>query len=283
MPAAQWRERGLGLAERLSLIAGSGGLVAEVLEAAQNRGFEIQVLSVGRGLWRNQAVPIKLGDPARLIEAIKSFGTTTVAMAGGLQLNDSTRERLAQFLGAANAGSLGDGGLSLLARKLTEMTGARVVGVHEIAPELLAPEGLIAGAEPDATLRETAAFALSLAKKAGVLDLGQAVVVSGRRAIASEDIAGTDALLKRVQTYRAFGLVAEGTSPLMLAKAAKPTQPYFVDLPAIGPTTVAKARKAGVRAIVVEAGATLLIERRKLAAAADAAGMPVLGLSVRDG
>jgi UDP-2,3-diacylglucosamine hydrolase len=270
------------LAERLSLIAGSGGLVAEVLEAAQKRGFDVQVLSVGRGLWRNQAVPVKLGDPARLVDAIKSFGTTTVAMAGSLQLNDSTRERLARFLGAADAASLGDGGLSLLARKLTEMTGARVVGVHEIAPELLAPEGPISGAEHDAELRETAAFALSLAKQAGVLDLGQAVVVSGRRAIASEDIAGTDALLKRVQTYRAFGLVADGASPLMLAKAAKPAQPHFVDLPAIGPTTVAKARKAGIRAIVVEAGATLLIERRKLAAAADAAGMPVLGLSVRD-
>jgi UDP-2,3-diacylglucosamine hydrolase len=270
------------LAERLSLIAGSGGLVTEVLEAARNRGFEIQVLSVGRGLWRNEAIPIKLGDPARLIDTIKSFGTTTVAMAGGVQLNDSTRERLAQFLGAASAGSLGDGGLSLLARKLTEMTGARVVGVHEIAPELLAPEGLIAGAEPDAALRETAAFALALAKKAGVLDLGQAVVVSGRRAIASEDIAGTDALLKRVQTYRAFGLVADGASQPVLAKAAKPAQPYFVDLPAIGPTTVAKARKAGIRAIVVEAGATVLIERRKLAAAAEAAGMLVFGLSVRD-
>jgi DUF1009 family protein len=270
------------LAQRLSLIAGSGALVPEVLEAARSRGFDVQVLSTSRGLRRGDTVPIKLNDPAGVVEAIRQFGATMVTMAGGLQLNDAAREGLARFLGAPDAASLGDSGLSLLARKLEEMTGARIVGVQEVAPELLAPSGLIGGPEPSALLREIAAFALALARKSGVIDLGQGVVVSGRRAIASEDIAGTDALLKRVQTYRAFGLVADGVSPMVLAKAAKPAQPHFVDLPAIGPTTVAKARKAGIHAIVVEAGATVLIERRKLAAAADAARLPVLGLTIAD-
>jgi DUF1009 family protein len=270
------------LAERLSLIAGSGGLVREVLEAARRRGYEVQVLSAVRGLPGGSSVPIRLSDPEAVVGTIRGFGATMVTMAGSIRLNDAARERFARFFGAGDAVALGDGGLSILARRLTEMTGARIVGVHEIAPELLAPEGLIGGPAPDAYLREIAAFALGLAKRSGLIDLGQGVVVAGRRAIASEDIAGTDALLQRVQTYRAFALMADATSPLVLAKAAKPAQPYFVDLPAIGPVTVTKARKAGIRLIAVEAGATLLIERSKIAAAAEAARISVLGLPASD-
>jgi hypothetical protein len=271
------------LAERLSLIAGSGALVREVLEAAQARGYEVQVLSPVRALPRRDSVPIKLSDPESVVDAIRHFGATMVTMAGGIRLNDAARERFARFLGARDAVALGDAGLSMLASKLAEMTGARVVGVQDIAPELLAPDGLIGGPALDAGLSEVAAYALGLAKRSGIIDLGQGVVVSGKRPIAGEDIAGTDALLKRVQTYKAFGLMADATSPLVLAKAAKPAQPEFVDLPAIGPVTVAKAKRAGIRAIVVEAGATLIIERVKLAAAADAARISVLGLSLAHG
>src|SRR5690606_15218484 len=122
-----------------------------------------------------------------------------------------------------------------LAERITEKTGARLVGIQEIAPHLLAREGLIGGPRPDPHQLEIAASALSLARRAGALDLGQAIVVAGRRPIAAEDITGTDALLRRVQKYRGLGLAADGTSPLVLAKAAKPDQPHFVDLPAIGP------------------------------------------------
>lgn len=273
------------MAERLSLIAGSGALVPEVIDAARGRGYELQVLAATRSaasLRGIPTVPLKLSEPEAAIEAIRSFGSTLIAMAGGLQLSDVARERFARFLGAPGASSLGDGGLSTLAARLTEMTGARLVGVQEIAPDLLAPEGLIGGPEPSEELRESAVFALGLARRAGGLDLGQGLVVAGRRAISVEDITGTDALLKRVQTYRAFGLVADGTSPLVLAKAAKPDQPTTIDLPAVGPVTIAKAKKAGIALIALQAGAVLLIERHKLAAAADAARIPVLGLSLAD-
>ena len=272
------------MAERLSLIAGSGALVPEVIHAALGRGYELQVLATrsAAGLRGVQTVPLKLTEPEAAIAAIRSFGATLIAMAGGLQLSDIAREKFARFLGAPGTSSLGDGGLSTLAARLTELTGARLVGVQEIAPDLLAPEGLIGGPEPGDRLREIAAFALGLARQAGSLDLGQGVVVAGRRAISVEDIAGTDALLKRVQTYRAFGLVADGASPLVLAKAAKPAQPDTIDLPAIGPVTIAKARRAGVALIAVQAGATILIERQKLVAAANAARIPVLGLCAQD-
>jgi DUF1009 family protein len=271
------------MAERLSLIAGSGALVSEVIAGARQRGHQLQVLSLEgrRTVDGVAAVRFDLSNPEPALEAMRSFGATIATMAGGLRLSDRQREGLLRMVSAGTS-SAGDTVMSKLAAKLGERTGARIVGVHEIVPELLAPEGHIAGPEASARLLERAAFALDLARRTGHLDLGQAVVVSGRRAVAVEDIAGTDALLKRVATYRRLGFAADGASPLVLAKAAKPGQPLFVDLPAIGPKTIPNARSAGIAIIAVQAGATLLIERHKLATAAATARIPVIGLPAAD-
>ncbi|HET8725945.1 MAG TPA: UDP-2,3-diacylglucosamine diphosphatase LpxI, partial [Alphaproteobacteria bacterium] len=108
---------------------------------------------------------------------------------------------------------------------------------------------------------------------------GQAAVVSGRRVVAVEDVGGTDELLARVGRYRDAGLVGDGSSPLVLAKASKPQQPAFVDLPAIGPRTVENAATAGVRLIVIEAGRALLLERAALFAAAEAQAVGLYALA----
>ncbi len=273
------------MVERLALIAGAGALVPEVIAAARSRGYELRLLTLGRrrDLRDLDPVPFSLADPQSAVDAIRAFGATSFAMAGGVSISDIARERLARFFrGGARSDAVGDAGLSGLATDLARLTGARLLGVHEIAPELVAPEGQLAGPEPTKLQRDTAAYALSLARRAGALDLGQAVVVAGRRAIAAEDIAGTDALLKRVQGFRRLGLAADGASPLVLAKCAKPDQPMYVDLPAIGPVTVARARGAGIGVIAIQAGATLLIQRERLVTAANAAGITILGLVAPD-
>jgi UDP-2,3-diacylglucosamine hydrolase len=273
------------MGERLALIAGSGALVPDVLAAASRQGFEIRLLTLGRRreLRQFDPLPFSLADPQPAIEAIRSFGATSFAMAGGVSLSDIARERLGRFFsGGRGATAMGDTSLSQLAANLAKLTGARPLGVHQIAPELVAGTGLLAGPEPTPQQREAAAYGLALARRAGGLDLGQAVVVAGRRAIAAEDIGGTDNLLARVGRFRRRGLTADGDSPLVLAKAAKPEQPLYVDLPAIGPVTIARARRAGVGAIAVQAGATLLIARERLADAAGAAAISVLGLEPDD-
>lgn len=273
------------MAERLALIAGTGALVPEVIDAARKKGFELKLLTLGRSgdLMGYEPVRFSLSRPQVAVEAIKAFGATRFAMAGGVSLSDVVREGLASFFGGGEkAGqSIGDTSISDLVRRLEDMTGARPMGVHEIAPELLAPEGVIGGPQPSEVLRETAVHALSLARKAGSLDLGQAVVVAGKRAVAAEDVGGTDSLLRRVRWLRFKRLVADGkASPLVLAKCPKPDQPMFIDLPAIGPRTVENARKSGVYAIAVAAGGTLLIQRQALKETADRLGVSVIGLPI---
>jgi DUF1009 family protein len=122
-----------------------------------------------------------------------------------------------------------------------------------------------------------ARFALETARAIGALDIGQAAVVSAGRVIAVEDIAGTDALLRRVAGYRNEGLGPEVR--LVLAKALKPQQSRLADRPAIGPDTIANAAAAGISAIAVEAGGAIVIGRAAVEAAAIAAGISVIGIA----
>jgi DUF1009 family protein len=173
---------------------------------------------------------------------------------------------------------MGDGALSGLALAIRNVAGAELIGAHEVATDLLADAGHIAGPRPEESLLESARLAFEAARHIGRLDLGQAAVVSGARVIAAEDIAGTDALLMRIAEYRRRGLIGDGAARLVLAKAAKPQQPAFVDLPAIGAATVANAAAAGVALIVVEAGRALLLEREALLAAAREHGIGLFGM-----
>ncbi|HHY02544.1 MAG TPA: LpxI family protein, partial [Paracoccus sp.] len=59
----------------------------------------------------------------------------------------------------------------------------------------------------------------------------------------------------------------------VLFKAPKPGQDRRIDLPAIGPDTVAQAARAGLAGIAWQAGGVLLLDREATIAAARAAGL----------
>ena len=68
----------------------------------------------------------------------------------------------------------------------------------------------------------------------------------------------------------------------VLVKRAKPGQDRRVDLPTIGPRTVELAAAANLAGIGVHAGHVLLVERERLVALADAAGLFVTGVPDAD-
>jgi DUF1009 family protein len=271
------------MARRVTLVAGGGDLVPHVANAIRERGDTLQVVDL---IGRSEAIAADrfsrhaLADAAALIAGIKAFGPSHIVLAGGVHLTDTDRRGLAKAFGLAGklAGGLGDIGLAGMILLYGKAQGWKLVGAHEVAPELLAPPGRIAGPAIDAELSAVAARAIKAAKAIGAIDLGQSIVVSGNRPIAAEDAGGTDGLLVRVAQLRAAGLVGEKHGPLVLAKARKPKQPSFVDLPAIGADTVTRAAEAGISVIAVEAGASLLLDRNGIEREAAARGVTVIGL-----
>jgi DUF1009 family protein len=267
---------------RLAVVAGAGALAPHVIEAALAAGDAVRVFALTPQVLSSgvEQQRVSIEHPDVLFAAIRSFEASHLVLAGAVTLTDADRSRLMVALGA-NGQSAGDAALSHLAVRLQQLTAATLIGPQQVAPELLCGEGQLAG--PAATGPQLAAAGLALvaARQVGAMDLGQAAVVAGARVVAVEDVAGTDDLLARVARYRSAGLIGDAPdTPLVLAKACKPQQPLFVDLPAIGPDTIAGASAAGISVIAVEAGRTLLLDRDRLLAAASEAGIAIVGLVI---
>jgi DUF1009 family protein len=267
------------MARRLGVLAGEGELVDEVVAAALASGYAVRIVALGAPpeIEGVDIVRANLSDPQGAMRSLAEFGATHVTLVGRVGLDGNARQNIAQSAGGG--ARLGDVDLAGAVRGMLERQGLAVLGAHEIAPDLLAGDGVLAGPEVVDEALADCRFALGLARQVGQLDLGQAVVAAASRPIAVEDVAGTDALLDRVIAYRAQGLLPAGAERLVLAKAAKPQQPDYVDMPAIGADTVRRAAAAGISAVVVEAGRSLVLQREALVAAAAALGVSVIGLT----
>ena len=267
---------------RLTLIAGSGGLPPLVLASARRMGAAIQVIDLaGRSDLDGEAnLQLPIGNAKAISDAVIAFRSTHLVAAGGISISDGDRQSIADALGLPGrlARSLGDVALAFAFFAHFRLAGVRAIGAHQVVADLLAPEGQFAGPAVHPGMMADGRRGLAAARAVDKIDLGQSVVMSGGRPIAAEDAEGTDALLLRVARQRDAGRVGDGGAALILAKAMKPHQPRFVDLPTIGPQTIDNAAVAGIAAIFVEAGRSLVMDRAQVAERASATGISVLGM-----
>jgi DUF1009 family protein len=140
------------------------------------------------------------------------------------------------------------------------------------------PAGTLGHAQTSDRDRADIELGLEYLHTSGKFDIGQAVVVAGRRVLAVEAAEGTDAMLARVAEMRASGRVRTPERTGVLIKAPKPAQDRRFDLPSIGPLTIEGVGRAGLAGIAVVAGSTIVAEVEQLVAAADRAQVFVVGV-----
>lgn len=172
----------------------------------------------------------------------------------------------------------GDDHLLSRVGRLIEGHGFHLRGAHEVAPEILVAQGALGRAEPSARDRADIAIGFDYLRAAGPFDIGQAVVVAGRHVLAVEAAEGTDEMLARVAQLRDVGRIKVPKATGVLVKAPKPAQDRRFDLPSIGPRTVEGVVCAGLAGVAVGASETIIAEPERLIAAADAAGIFVVGV-----
>jgi hypothetical protein len=86
---------------------------------------------------------------------------------------------------------------------------------------------------------------------------------------------GTDACVLRAKELAR----ARGAKPkLCVVKVAKPKQDLRFDLPVIGLDTLAVFKDAGVTALALEAGSTLVFDRAEFVKGADAQKLAIVGM-----
>jgi UDP-2,3-diacylglucosamine hydrolase len=162
--------------------------------------------------------------------------------------------------------------------RILERDGFRMVGIKDIAPDLLVPVGALTQLEPDGHAVADIAKGRDLLRALGPFDIGQATVVIDGHVVGIEDIEGTDGLLARIARLRGEGRIRARAGRGVLVKAPKTDQDLRYDLPTIGPRTIEGARRAQLAGIAVVAGNTIVAEPQAMIEAADSAGLFVTGL-----
>ena len=260
-------------------------------EAASARGLTLHIVGI-RGEARDEIERfphtwVKWGEVGKMFRALDNNGCGDIVIIGGVDRPDFSNIQL--DLGAIKTLpfilSLGKGGddhvLSRVVRFFEEK-GYRVHGAGDVAPELLAGEGVLGSRTPSAEDEADIVLALRVVGALGRLDVGQAAVVVNGYVLAVEAAEGTDAMLTRCAELRATGRTGRRSRAGVLVKAPKPGQEERVDLPTIGPDTVTKAAEAGLSGIAVAAGQVLMAERGTTIRAADQHGLFLVGVTLAE-
>jgi len=265
----------------LGLIAGCGGLPLEIARSARRRARPVVAVALpGQTDPALEAEVSALrwlhpGQVGRVVEFLRAAGVREAVLAGKLpKLSfedpaalrpDALALALLRRLSDRHDASI----LSSVADHLAEQ-GIRLLPQAELVPELLAVAGRYGRVEPSREQLADLAFGWRLAKAIAELGIGQTLVVRARAVIAVEAIEGTDAAILRA------GQMGPGACVL---KVAKPAQDPRFDLPVIGPETLLALVEAKAGLLAFEAGATLVLERERLVALADAHGVALLGVA----
>ncbi|SCY83359.1 LpxI family protein [Microvirga guangxiensis] len=267
----------------VAIIAGGGRLPIQLIEHLEQTGQDYRVLAF-RGfaapeLRKKAHANVNLLDLKTIMNTLDGWKPRAVSLVGAVR-----RPGFSALLGAYSALrnmqevkeviTRGDDQVLRGAVMLIEERGHRVIGAHELAPDLVAPRTLHGALEPNEDDRQAIAVGLDLLSSLSTFDIGQGAVIARNHVLAIEGPEGTDRMLVRVAGLRQswFGLRRRKEGGVLI-KAAKRGQDLRVDMPTIGPRTIIEAAKAGLSGIAVGQGSTFVLEQEETLRMADRLGL----------
>jgi DUF1009 family protein len=270
----------------LAIICGAGSLPFAVADAAGRQGRSV-ILFALRG-WadpgRIESYPhhwVRFGQLGRFSRIARQEGCRDVVFIGSVVRPafwqiwpDLAAIGVMPRIIAMLRG--GDDHLMRGIMKVFEDRGFRPIGAHEVAPEILMPEGVLGRYQPSESQQDDITLGLAVLRAIGPFDVGQATVVAGKHVLALEAAEGTDEMLGQVAEQRRKGRIR--ASGGVLVKAPKPSQDRRIDLPTIGPQTIAAAVRAGLAGIAVVAGEAIMAEPDQMTQAADRERIFIVGV-----
>ena len=263
----------------IGLIAGGGQFPLLFAEAARKQGRAVFAVAhvnetdpaleaqVDRICW------VKLGQLGKIIKYFKKNGVAETVFAGTITKTRIFKDILPDLKGLTLWNKIDakqdDAILRAVAGSL-EQEGIQVLASTIYLQHLLFPAGVLTRRKPTDKEAEDIRFGWKIARGIGRLDIGQCVVVRGRSVLAVEAIEGTDAAIRR-----GGGLAGKEA---VVVKLKKPGQDFRFDLPATGTSTIDTLAEVKGSVLAVEAGQSLLFDRKDMIAGADQAGIAVVGV-----
>ena len=267
---------------RIGLIAGNGRFPFLALQGARSLGHDVTIVAV-----KEEAFPelesaarsagadlhwVSLGHLGRCIKILKGAGISRAVMAGQVK-------HVKIFSGIIPDLTL----LSVLTRLKSRNTDALISAVAEVMrgegiellnstaflEPLLARPGVLTSRAPSPEETADFEFGYRMADAIAGLDIGQTVVVKDQAVVAVEAMEGTDDVIARAGHLAGAGV--------RVVKVAKPKQDMRFDVPVIGIATIEAMSRAAATALSVDALRTLVLDGQQVFAAANAAGIAIVG------
>jgi DUF1009 family protein len=268
---------------KLGLIAGNGRFPFLVLDAARAQGHDVTIVAAREETFpelndaaKRHGAPIhwiSLGQLGKCISVMKDAGVTHAVMAGQVKhtkifaggiIPDLTFLSVLKQLTAKNT----DGLIGAVANVLHER-GIELIDSTSLLTPLLARGGVLTKRAPTDEEQKDFDFGYRMADAIAALDIGQTIAVKQLAVVAVEAMEGTDEVIGRAGHLAGPGV--------RVIKVAKPKQDMRFDVPVVGTATITAMRVTGATALSVDAGKTLMIDGEAITAAANEAGITVVG------
>jgi DUF1009 family protein len=265
--------------KKLGIICGSGELPIAI--AAEARAMGYVVFAIGLEPLADRALAdeadevrwINVGKLGTIIDALKSAGVREAVMAGKVSKSLMYKGGITPDLRAVKVlfslKDRSDDSILLAITRELERDGIRLLNTTDFSERFLTPEGVMTETAPSEAEWRDIRFGWSVAKEIGRLDVGQTVVIKETAVMAVEAIEGTDAAIARGGQLGGAGAV--------VIKVSKPNQDKRFDYPVVGMKTLDAMKTVRARVLAVEAGNSILLNREAMVAAANEAGICIVG------
>jgi DUF1009 family protein len=268
-------------AEKFGLIAGNGQFPLLVLRSAREQNIPVVVAAIKEETFpeiESFGYPVTwlgLGQLGKLIDLFKSNGVDRAIMAGqvkhvqifGASLPDLTMIRMLAGLKQRNTDAL-IGGVA----RVLQQSGISLLDSTALLKAHMAVEGRIAGRELNARERADVAFGRPIAQQIARMDIGQTILVRDQAVVAVEAMEGTDAVIARAGDLT-------GRKDLTIIKVSKPAQDMRFDVPVVGLPTLEQMVRSGATALALDAGKTLVLDKRSFLEFAERHDLAVAGFA----
>jgi DUF1009 family protein len=262
----------------LGIIAGRGDLPLLVADACSAKGQNVviaKILDSASGDYgRFNTIVFKIGEVGRLFAYFRAHNVSKVIMAGGLSRPKFTNLKV-DSVGATlltrivKSKFLGDDKVLRIVASFIEEHGFKVVSATSWLQDCTFSRGIITVRKPSERDLKSIERGAVEAKKLGMKDLGQAVVVKDSAILGVEGPDGTDALMEKCGAQ---------SSAAILVKVVKPTQDERFDMPTIGVNTIHTAASFGFAGIAIDSEKVIVIDREEVVRVANELGIFIIAI-----
>jgi UDP-2,3-diacylglucosamine hydrolase len=254
-----------GFHEPLGIIAGNRMLPLLFAQQARARGAARLVAVAFEGETEpglasavDEIIWLKVGQLSKMIAAFTDRGIHRCVMVGQIAPRnlfdfrpDLRAMGLVLRLKKKNAHTI----FGAIADELKK-DGVELIEATPWLKPLMPANGFLLGPKLSDAQRADVEFGFQIAKEISRLEIGQTVVVKKGTVLAVEGFEGTDQCLSR------GGTLAGKEGAAVAVKVAKTGHDMRFDIPCIGPKTLETCAAAGISALVLESGRTLLLEQQ---------------------